>query len=137
MRRHDWPERLAAALEAARAQPFVWGHHDCVTFAADCALAMTDADPLAEWRGRWTSEAEAVALLADLGGLRGALTAALGAPLASPLLAQRGDVGVFGDPLQDGRELVAVVVAGGLAVPAARGLEMRPRARCDVAWRVN
>ena len=37
-RRADWPERLAAFIEARRRQRFVWGANDCVLFAADAVL---------------------------------------------------------------------------------------------------
>lgn len=45
-RRHDWPQRLAAAIEQHRDRPFEWGASDCVTFPMDCVLAMTGEDPI-------------------------------------------------------------------------------------------
>ena len=33
-RLEDWPERLAAYVDAHRDTPFRWGQNDCATFAA-------------------------------------------------------------------------------------------------------
>jgi hypothetical protein len=88
------PERLAALIEARRHTPFAWGTHDCCLFAADAVLATTGADPAAEWRGRYDSEAEALELLGAR-GLEGTVAdamAAFGAPECPVLAAQRGDV---------------------------------------------
>jgi len=46
----DWPERLLAALAAARDRPFRWGEHDCCLFAADLIEAVTGVDPAAAFR---------------------------------------------------------------------------------------
>jgi hypothetical protein len=51
MRRHDWPERLAASIRTAKSKAFSDDYY-CVTFAADCVLAMTDVDYLADYRGQ-------------------------------------------------------------------------------------
>jgi hypothetical protein len=51
-RYEDWPQRLVAAIEAARGRPFSWGAMDCCLFAADVVLAMTGVDYAAGFRGR-------------------------------------------------------------------------------------
>lgn len=91
-RYEDWPRRLAAAIQAARARPFQWGEADCALWAADVVLGLTGEDLAAAFRGRYATRAGAVALLGARGGLEAVVTAALGEPLASPRLARRGDV---------------------------------------------
>lgn len=91
-RYEDWPLRLAAAIEAARGRPFSWGAQDCCLFAADVVRALTGEDLAAPFRGRYASRAQAVAILGARGGLEAVVTSVLGAPLATPLLARRGDV---------------------------------------------
>jgi hypothetical protein len=130
----DWPRRLAAALEAARRQPFSWGEQDCALFAAGVVLAMTGADLAAAFRGRYATRAGAVALLGARGGLEAVATEALGAPLANARLARRGDVVMTGS--EDGPAL-GVCGAGGLCWFAAPGgLTTRPLTAATMAWRV-
>jgi hypothetical protein len=49
----DWPEQLAAFIEARRDMPFDWAVNDCCVLAADAVLAMTGRDFLADYRGRY------------------------------------------------------------------------------------
>ena len=48
----DWPTLLADAIKGAARLPFSWGGAnggtDCALFAADCCLAITGTDPLAQ-----------------------------------------------------------------------------------------
>ena len=88
----DWPERLAELFAAMAGRAFCWGVHDCCTFAAEAVQVVTGADPLADLRGRWSSRAEAQALLGALGGLEVAVTARLGPAMPNHRLAQRGDI---------------------------------------------
>ena len=52
-------------LARARQREFIWGVHDCCLFAADWVLEQTGVDPAAQFRGTYSSEAEAQALIAD------------------------------------------------------------------------
>ncbi|MQT13635.1 DUF6950 family protein [Segnochrobactrum spirostomi] len=47
--------------------PFAWGVADCVTWAADCALALTGVDPIADIRGTYTTERGAQRILVKRG----------------------------------------------------------------------
>lgn len=47
--------------------PFAWGSADCVTWAADCALALTGVDPIADIRGRYSTERGAQRILVQRG----------------------------------------------------------------------
>lgn len=67
-RREDWPERLAAAVAAARRKPFAWGEHDCLLWTCGVVRDMTGVDWAAEWRGRYNDRKGALRLLRDFAG---------------------------------------------------------------------
>lgn len=119
LRRQDWPERLAELVEARRHAPFVWGVHDCAMFAADAVEAMVCEDPLAAWRGAYSTEAEGDALTEAAGGFEAFMVEAFrafGAPCCPPVLAQRGDPGLvrYGNAVSLGISLGHCVVVPGL-----------------------
>jgi hypothetical protein len=95
MRLPDWPERLAEALDQARARSFSETDY-CVLFAADCVEAITDTDYVEDYRGLTIDEAKA--RLKDSGStFYRRLVSIFGKPL--PLaFAQRGDVIVRTEP---------------------------------------
>lgn len=131
MRREGWERALAEAIEAARHRPFAWGVHDCATWAADVRRAMTGSDAAARWRGRYHT-ARGAARTIRLTGAASLVEAAgreLGSPLASPLLAQRGDI------VSDGAAL-GVCTGAEAAFLSADGLAFRPLIDCTMAWRV-
>lgn len=90
----DWRARLAAEMDAIRATPFVWGSHDCLTgLMGRTVAAITGADVVAPWRGRYTTQTGALRVLrrdgfADLGELAATLLPAL----EHPSMARVGDV---------------------------------------------
>lgn len=130
-----WLAPFEAELAAAARRPFVWGEHDCVTFAARCWLARTGVDALAGFA--WGSEAEAAVLLAQMGGLRAAVTSRLGEPVA-PLLAAMGDVVLAQDPHADQpRELLAVCVGPHLVAPSARGRQVLQLEHGVCCWKAG
>lgn len=129
----DWPARLDAAIEAARARPFAWGSMDCCLFAADVVHALTGEDHAAAFRGRYASRREAVALLATLGGLEAVLTSVLGPRLAQARQAQRGDVVLTRTP---GGPAVGVCCGARAAFAAPTGLTFLPPSAWASAWRV-
>jgi hypothetical protein len=131
----DWPERLAAFIEARRDMPFDWQVNDCCVLAADAVLAMTGRDFLADYRGRYATEEQAEALMGE-GGLPAFLPrvmAAFGAQEVPPAGAQRGDVAL----IRLENQLVCGVVTGPhIAAPGARGLAFVPLRRATMAWGV-
>ena len=134
-RREDWPLRLNAAVDAARERPFGYGSHDCLLFAADGVLAMTDEDPVAALRGTYGSKLEAARLVKKMGGLEAMATAAFGHKLENPALARRGDVVLCEWAAGLGLGVVLGAVA---AVPAAEGgLHFAPMPLWLAAWRVS
>lgn len=134
MRRcEDWPRRLAAALEAARGRPFCWGLHDCALFTAGVVHDLTGVDFAGDFRGRYASHAEAVAVLGARGGLEAVVTAALGSPRAYTTLAQRGDVVMVDTP--DGAAL-GVCNGATAACAGPAGLQFVPMPQWVKAWKV-
>lgn len=59
----DWPRRLNEFVNEAGRREFAWAEHDCCTFAADAALAITGVDYMAPFRGRYFDEESAEALI--------------------------------------------------------------------------
>lgn len=134
MRRvEDWPQRLAAHIEKARERAFSFGENDCCLFVSDWIHACTGEDFAAAFRGRYATRAQAVALLGARGGLEAVVTAALGAPLSTPMLAQRGDVVMVATD-----EGPALGVCDGAVAwfVGPKGLAEMPMAQWTKAWRV-
>ena len=129
-RLEDWPERLAAYVDAHRDTPFRWGQNDCATFAAGAVEAITGHPmevPIVE------SAQDYARFVADLGALREHAADHLGAPLASPAFARRGDVVLM---LLDGRETLGVCIGVEAAAPGASGVLTVPMSAASAAWRV-
>lgn len=128
----NWQTALYAQVETFNDQAFVWGTHDCCTFAADCVLAMTGVDQMAGYRGGYKTALGAARKLANAGGMVAAISAELGEPIA-PALAQRGDVVCFTSQLGDtcGICLGSTIAAAGLT-----GLTQTSMTQAFKAWRV-
>lgn len=92
-------------LVESTAKPFAWGTWDCSMFAADGIQAITGTDVAAEFRGKYTDESGAFALIKQVTGGSTVADAAAWvakehgmAELTHPLMAQRGDLVVFEAP---------------------------------------
>jgi hypothetical protein len=132
----DWEARLTAFLDPLRMRPFEWGQHDCCTFASGAVKAMTNVDPMKEFRSKYRTAEGSRQALRTIG--KGTLIKTLDAKFkrVPPGLAQRGDVvmhkGLLGICL--GTHLVAVGRQGerdGLVL-FERSTWIKPR-----AWRVE
>lgn len=134
-RLQDWPERLAELVAARVAMPFAWGTHDCCTFAADVALAITGADPFAQHRGRYATEAGADGVVGPAGLTQfvEGLMRDFGCDEIPVATAQRGDWALV---IVGNMPLVGVVLGGQVAAPGARGLAFLPFRRAERAWGV-
>lgn len=89
----DWEDRLRTYLDRVEEEPFQWGTHDCALFAADCVKAMTGADVVADFRGKYDTRLGAAEALREYGD--GTLLKTMKAKFGetkSPHFAQRGDV---------------------------------------------
>jgi hypothetical protein len=132
----DWPERWAAYLVAMRPHRFAWGSHDCARFAAGAVQAIT-GQPATTLQ--WSGPADAARLLRRLGTLADAVGQVL-PELATPSLAQRGDVVLVRAPVHGGRAVrqwLAVADGPHWWVPSATGLASGPMALAHRAWGVG
>lgn len=130
MRRQDWPERLAAFVEANRDRPFAWGTWDCAMCASAWIETLTGAAPFAP---TYTDALSAARFVAQQGGMGPAASAVLGAPLLFPMGAQRGDIALV---VIDGRECLGVVLGERVAGPGEHGMIQVPRSDIIAAWTV-
>jgi hypothetical protein len=134
-RSQDWPEQLAAFIEARRATPFAWGQQDCCLFAADALLAMGTEDLAAPWRGTYRSARGAKRALQAAGGMEQLVSDALQSQPRAALLAQRGDVVLMDMPAGP---TLGVCLGAHVAAPGADGLVFEPlaSARLRMCWSV-
>jgi hypothetical protein len=119
----NWPDLLAAFIEARRSRPFVWGAHDCCLFAADWVAMATGKDPAADLRGTYATALGAKRITDDAGGLAKLVESALVAHGFAPVtatLAMRGDLIVRDSG--DG-DCVGIVLGAQSAFVGADGLE--------------
>ncbi len=128
----DWETRLIRAVETT--PPFAWGASDCCSFAARVIQAMTGHDAMAEFHGRYITGVGALRLIRQGGGLALLLSARFGATLATPALAQRGDLVLV--RTLGGDESVGICVGERIAVQGQGGVEYLPLAAGLAAWRV-
>lgn len=98
-------------------------------------LAQTGVDPVADLRGRYKTPRGAAGVLARHGGLEAMLTARLGPPLRSPLLAQRGFVVLFREG--DDERVGVIVNPGIIACKAPDGMTSRPLGTARLAWAIR
>jgi len=87
-----WPERLLAAVEAHRAQPFAWGSFDCATLFAAAVESVTGVHVLAAHMP-YDSERGAMERLAASGYRDMQHFASCLFPAIAPARARRGDIG--------------------------------------------
>ena len=128
-----WEQVLTDAIARARTQPFVWGQHDCATWAFDLHRDLTDSpDHAALWRGRYRTAIGCGRVMRRLGwaSLEEGGRALLGEPLDDVRLAQRGDLVLGGAP-----EAFGVVIGAKAAFVAPDGLVRLPLSVCRLAWR--
>lgn len=129
-----WERLLAAAIDTARARPFVWGVHDCPTFAFETRMILTGGEDVASlWRRRYTTALGGERVMRRLGwaSLEEMGRALLGEPRSAVLLAGRGDIVLADTGLGFG------VCTGAQAVGMApEGLVTVPLTSCRFAWHI-
>ena len=127
-----WERLLAAAIDTARAKPFVWGVHDCPTFAFETRMILTGGDDIAAlWRGRYTTALGGERVMRRLGwaSLEEMGRALLGEPRPAVLLTGRGDIVLADTGLGFG------ICTGASAVGMApEGLMTVPLTSCRLTW---
>lgn len=140
MRVEHWERILVQRVAESSTAPFVWGSHDCVTFAAGLVQAITGRDVL-EGLPAWADPRSARRAIESAGGLAQALTDRFGEPIA-PAMAQRGDLATLkASATPDGIEAtgwtVAVCVGEYFLAPGVGGLCRVPLDSVEQAWRVD
>jgi len=127
-----WELLLAAAIDTARARPFIWGLHDCPTFAFETRMILSGGEDVAAlWRGRYTTALGSQRVMRRLGraSLNDMANRHLGDPRPSALLAQIGDVVLadsgLGFGICTGASAVEMAPAGHMIVPLTS---------CQLAW---
>ena len=128
----NWPQLLMTLIDMARIRPFIWGLHDCPTFAFETRMILTGGeDTAALWRGRYTTALGGERVMRRLGwsSLEDMGRALLGEPRPAVLLAQRGDIVLADTGLGFG------ICIGSTAVGMApEGLVVVPLTSCQLAW---
>jgi hypothetical protein len=124
---------LRRAIAERRDKPHAWGSHDCALFAADLVNAQTGHDFAAGFRGRYSDEEGAWAILKALGHRDLADLVDTLLTRRTAMRPQRGDVvlhpGLKGD-------FLAIVWNGGIVAPGPDRLLLRPLRVPVVCWEV-
>jgi len=135
MKRIDgWADRLTEYIESRAQTPFEWGVHDCCSFTAGAAKAITGEDPTPA-DCQYSTALQAGRVVAAIGGVDKIPEACGLAPLASVRMAQRGDVVYSVD--NDVESLG--ICCGELSFFAAEagGVAAKKTLACVTAWRVE
>jgi|SRR5665213_1978903 len=142
-----WDTReFNAHLQEHARKPFAWGTHDCCTSAANAIQSFTGVDIAADFRGKYTDLASALAAIKTVTG--GSTIEDAAAWCAAkhglveypkPLFAQRGDLVLMQVTNEDGLPLIAGVVhLNGLHAISVgeHGLVRLPVRAVRRAWKV-
>ena len=134
MRIDGWPDRLIAEVERHRGMAFEWGASDCVSFFADCVVAITGDDPAADFRG-WFSKRSAASRMRSK-GLKSIEAGVLARFPSIPVaMAGRGDL-VY--PAKVDKMMAPAVITGAHAISRNEdGWVSIERARWHKAFRVG
>lgn len=132
MRLANWEARLFEYVERAQAIEFEWGVHDCATWVSDWRQIATGQDAAIAWRGKYRTERGALRQIKKAGfdTMPDWVDSILGDRLASPLMAQRGDIALVQDAL-------GIVTGAEIAALSPDGLVMFPLTEAQMAWRVG
>jgi hypothetical protein len=139
-RAENWPRRLDIWVNSCRSTAFAWGSHDCCLMAANGVYEITGVDIAATYRGTYSTQEEAAAIIESAGGLEPLVQSAcepLGWTRTKPALARRGDLVVFISP-DTGHPSLGISLGRDSVFPAiGGGLGFIPTTQCTTAWRVD
>lgn len=130
----DWRPRLEAWLQATGRMPYRPGTHDCILCAGGALGAMTGADPMAGWAGRYTTIEEGLDLARAHGCEDPFAYVVAGLDEVPVAYAQVGDIAALAGI--DGRPGLGVVIGDMVATVGLRGREYAPLTAALRAWRV-
>lgn len=135
MRLEGWEGRLHLVIEGAANRPFVWGTHDCGTFASDCTEAVT-GQRLWPLRRSYKTAKGWLRAMREIGITDVAQGVDLYFQRRHVLLARRGDVVVV--PAQEGLACGVVDLTGACVVAMGlTGLVRMPLERATAAWSIG
>lgn len=128
----NWEALLFDYVGKAASLPFEWGVHDCATWVSDWRQIATGQDAAIAWRGKYRTERGALRQIKRAGfdTMPEWVDSILGDRLASPLLAQRGDIALVQDAL-------GIVTGAEVAALSPDGLVTFPLTDAQMAWRVG
>lgn len=134
----DVLSKLQAFFREQSGRPFAWGSADCAFYLADWVMEAKEiADPAAAWRGTYSDQAGAAAILEAQGGFV-ALVTSLAENAACPVTADPDDGDIAIIDLSTGLT-GAIMTSGSWAFRTAKGLAWTrvPAGRVVKAWRVS
>lgn len=134
MKHIDWQAQLDAFIESRRNLPHAYGSNDCCLFAADAIMAQTGDDMAKDFRGTYSTQAEADKILADRGGLEAFVTSFLGDKRGGNN-ACRGDIVLF-NPFPDKEAIGVCVDAQHFVCPGDTQLVFFRLSKALASWRV-
>lgn len=143
-----WEFRLAAHFQKLQTTPFQWGLFDCALAVCDAADAISGLSIASNFRGKYSTEAEAMAFIgSDLGTFAANIAAQNSfrewtyRTSAAPKMAHRGDAVLINNSLMGGAfstALGTVDLTGRYAwCAASRGFIRVPMRRWLRAWHIG
>lgn len=135
VRIEGWEGRLTDVVEDARRRPFVWGEHDCFTFACNAVRALTLFD-VNEFKGKYDDERGALKLMHKHGhNMREAFDWFFGRGRLPVQFARRGDICLA--ELIDGRSALLVCIGQRCCGPDESGMVFHPTMSMSAVWRIG
>ena len=99
VRRGDWVERLERVVDRARSADYRLGVADCMMFVGDVVLALGGVDPVAFWRGTYSTNLGARRIDGgDLGGFAAGVFDEAGLVRVKPKFSRLGDIALLPGP---------------------------------------
>lgn len=137
MRREGWESRLAAAIDAASAKPYVLGENDCLRMACAAVGALTGVDYWPRFAGYKTRRQAMVTIAKIAPSLGEAVTRTLGVLPRPVRSALRGDIALYRD--QRGEDHLGVCIGPEITLTSDDGIITVPiiDERLICAWRIG
>lgn len=131
-----WERRLDAVMQATQNEPYVLGQHDCFRVACQAVEALTGADLWSEWAGKYSTQREALRLIAEYGGgtFNDAASRLFRTEPERPLYARRGDILKYAE---NGTPHLGVCRGRNVAVLGEKGLLSVPLSSCECVWKIG
>ena len=125
-----WEQRLSDYIASKLNEPFEYGVNDCSLFSAGAVEAMTEEDPMPEFRGKYDSLLTSVRVIQDAGfaDLEAVIDSKF--PEVPIGFAKRGDLA-----FHDGS--VGVIIGNEAVFVSDDGLIRTPRSEWTKTWAVG